>query len=168
MIDLDKERIGGLLINYYFICKKKLWYYCNQLSMESGNENVQIGKILDETSYENKDKHIDINGIINIDFIKNGTEIHEIKKSKSIEEAGIWQTKYYMYYLKQHNVKINKAIIDYPFLHESKEISLTIEDENRLEDIINDIIQIKSTEHPPNIKKSKICKKCAYYDMCMI
>lgn len=168
MIDLDKERIGGLLINYYFICKKKLWYYCNQLSMESGNENVQIGKILDETSYKNKDKHVDINGIINIDFIKNGTEIHEIKKSKSIEEAGIWQTKYYMYYLKHHNVKINKAIIDYPFLNETKEIYLSEKDEEILKTVLKEIVLIKHMSVPPKNEKKKICKKCAYYDMCMI
>lgn len=88
MIDLDKERIGGLLINYYFICKKKLWYYCNQLSMESGNENVQIGKILDETSYKNKDKHVDINGIINIDFYqkwyRNSMKLKKVKALKKL------------------------------------------------------------------------------------
>ena len=69
--------------------------------MEDENENVQLGKLLDENSYKRDDKHIEIDGIINIDFIHEKNELHEIKKSKSIEEAGIWQVKYYLYYPKK-------------------------------------------------------------------
>ena len=53
---------------------------------------------------------------INIDFIKEHQELHEIKKSKAIEEAGIWQVKYYLYYLKQRGVKGLTAKIDYPMI----------------------------------------------------
>ena len=69
--------------------------------MEQNSELVEIGKIIDETSYENKKKHILIDNTINIDFIKNGAILNEVKKTKSIEEASIWQVKYYMYYLEQ-------------------------------------------------------------------
>ena len=31
--------------------------------------------------------------------MKESGELHEVKKSKSVEEAGIWQMKYYLYYL---------------------------------------------------------------------
>ena len=37
--------------------------------MESENENVQLGKLLDEKSYERDEKHINIDNVINIDFI---------------------------------------------------------------------------------------------------
>ena len=57
--------------------------------MENENENVMIGRILDETSYKRDDKHVNIDNVINIDFIREHKEIHEIKKSKAIEEAGI-------------------------------------------------------------------------------
>ncbi len=98
-----EERITGVMIYYYFVCKRKLWYFCHDLQMEnvSQNENVQLGKLLDETSYRRNQKHINIDDTINIDFIKDFKEIHEVKKSKSIEEAGIWQVKYYLYYLKK-------------------------------------------------------------------
>ena len=90
-----EERITGVMIYYYFVCKRKLWYFCHDLQMEnvSQNENVQLGKLLDETSYRRNQKHINIDDTINIDFIKDFQEIHEVKKSKSIEEAGIWQGK---------------------------------------------------------------------------
>ena len=98
-----EERITGVMIYYYFVCKRKLWYFCHDLQMEnvSQNENIQLGKLLDETSYRRNQKHINIDDTINIDFIKDFQEIHEVKKSKSIEEAGIWQVKYYLYYLKK-------------------------------------------------------------------
>lgn len=69
--------------------------------MEQNNENVKLGKILDESSYIRENKHIEIDGTINIDFIHDYKVLHEVKKSRKIEEAGIWQVKYYLYYLKQ-------------------------------------------------------------------
>lgn len=47
--------------------------------------------------------------MINIDFIREHQELHEIKKSKAIEEAGIWQVKYYLYYLEERGVKTLKV-----------------------------------------------------------
>ena len=38
--------------------------------MEQNNENVSLGKIIDESSYMREDKHINIDNVINIDFNK--------------------------------------------------------------------------------------------------
>ena len=83
------ERITGVMIYYYFVCKRKLWYFCHDIRMETENEDVMLGKILDESSYKKKDKHGNIDDIINIDFISEHKELHEIKKSKAVENAGI-------------------------------------------------------------------------------
>lgn len=98
------ERIAGVMIYYYFVCKRKLWYFCHDIRMETENEDVMLGKILDESSYKKKDKHVNIDDIINIDFISEHKELHEIKKSKAVEDAGIWQVKYYLYYLQKRGV----------------------------------------------------------------
>ena len=111
-----ETRITGVMIYYYFVCKRKLWYFVHEINMESENENVLLGKLLDESSYQRDDKHINIDNVINIDFIKEHKELHEIKKSRSIEEAGVWQMKYYLYYLKQRGVDGLKGRIDYPLL----------------------------------------------------
>ena len=92
--------ITGVMIYYYFICQRKLWYFANEINMEQNSELVSIGKTIDETSYKREKKSILIDNTINIDFIKDGAVLHEVKKTKAIEEAGIWQLKYYMYYLK--------------------------------------------------------------------
>ena len=99
------KEITGMMVYYYFVCKKKLWYFANQIQMEQNSELVEIGKIIDETSYKNQEKHILIDNTINIDFIKNNVILNEVKKTKSIEEASIWQVKYYMYYLEQKGVE---------------------------------------------------------------
>ena len=162
------QNITGVMIYYYFICKRKLWYFINEINMEQNSELVSIGKILDETLYTREKKNIMIDNTINIDFIKNGAILHEIKKTKSIEEAGIWQVKYYMYYLEKRGIKNIQAKIDFPLLRETKEIMLEEEDKKVLDNIIQNIEKLAKTDKPPKPIDSKICKKCAYYDLCYV
>ena len=136
--------------------------------MEDNNENVQLGKLLDENSYKRDDKHIQIDGVINIDFIHDNRELHEIKKSRAVEEAGIWQLKYYLYYLEERGVKGIKGRIDYPLLKRTMEVALSDEDRNVLGDVIKDINILKKQNMVPQLDKKKICNKCAYYDLCYI
>lgn len=163
-----EDRITGVMIYYYFVCKRKLWYFTNEINMETENENVMLGKLLDENSYKKDDKHINIDNVINIDFIREHRELHEVKKSRAIEEAGIWQVKYYLYYLKKRGVSDLKAKIDYPLIKKNVVVELTQEDELRLEEIIREIIEIKNQLLPPDFESKKICNKCAYHDLCFI
>lgn len=163
-----EKRITGVMVYYYFICKRKLWYFCHEINMEDENENVMLGKLLDETSYRRDEKHINIDNVINIDFIKDHKEIHEVKKSRSIEEAGMWQVKYYLYYLRQRGVLDIKAKINYPLLKKNLIIELTNEDVEQMEKIIAEIYKINKREVPPIFCAQKICRKCAYQDLCLI
>lgn len=162
------KNITGMQIYYYFVCHKKLWYFSNDISFEKENENVQLGKILDETSYKRQDKHIMIDETINIDFLSEHRVLHEVKKSKKIEEASIWQVKYYIYYLKKRGVTGIRGKIDYPLLKKSKMVELTEEDEKTLEKIISDVLLIISRPLPPNAGSKSFCKSCAYYDFCVV
>lgn len=161
-------KITGVMIYYYFICHRKLWYFCNEINMEQNSELVSIGKILDETTYNRENKSILIDDTINIDFIKNGAVLHEVKKTKSIEEAGIWQLKYYMFHLEQRGVKNISAKIDYPLIRESKEIYLEEEDRDILRNIEKNIEEIIKEDKPPKVMNDKMCKKCAYFDLCYV
>lgn len=160
--------ITGVMIYYYFICERKLWYFANEINMEQNSELVSIGKILDENSYVRENKNILIDNTINVDFIKNGAILHEVKKTKAIEEAGIWQVKYYMYYLENKGVENIEAKIDFPLLRETKEIILEAQDRNVLENVIKNIEEISQRDKPPKIIHEKMCKKCAYYDLCYV
>lgn len=162
------KEITGMMVYYYFVWKKKLWYFANQIQMEQNSELVEIGKIIDETSYKNQEKHILIDNTINIDFIKNNVILHEVKKTKSIEEASIWQVKYYMYYLEQKGVENIKAKIDFPLIKETKDVVLNYEDRQALQNIITNIREIINSKNPMDVIQDKKCKKCAYYDLCYI
>lgn len=163
---MDKD-ITGIMVYYYAVCKRKLWYFYHNINMEQNNENVAIGKIIDETSYGRDEKHINIDNAINIDFIKNKGILHEVKKSRKIEEASILQVKYYLYYLSGRGVNVS-AQIDYPLLKRNIEIELTDEDKLNLDIVLEDIEKIVSDKIPPKENRKNICKSCAFFDLCYI
>lgn len=162
------KKITGVMIYYYFVCKRKLWYFSNDLNMEFNSELVGVGKLIDETSYSREKKNILIDETISIDFLKDWKIVHEVKKSRKIDEAAKWQLKYYMWILKNKGVDIEKGILDYPLLRKREEIILNEQDQLEIESIIEDIEKIISSKLPPNITKKGICKKCAYYELCYI
>lgn len=164
---MDKA-ISGMMIYYYIVCKRKLWYFYNQVQMETESENVKIGKVLDENAYEREEKHINIDDVISIDYIKDKGILHEVKKSRKIEEAGVMQVKYYLYYLKQKGVENIKGKMDYPLLKQCVDIELTVEDEKCIEAILIDLKKIVNRSLPPLLEKRGICKKCAYFELCYI
>lgn len=161
-------KITGVMIEYYFVCKKKLWYFTNQIQMENEHENVHIGKAIDENSYAQERKHILIDGTINIDFIRQKNQIHEVKKSKSIEQATIWQVKYYLYYLKKLGMEGVTGVIDYPLIRQNLVVELEENDEKEIEQIISEIESIVAMPSPPITKRMRICSKCAYFELCFI
>lgn len=165
------KKITGVMVYYYFVCKRKLWLFVNDVTMEQNSELVGIGKLIDETSYKREKKHILIDENINIDFLRDWKVIHEVKKSRKIEEASKWQLKYYIWLLKKKGVAIEKGILDYPLLRRREEVFLTDEDEEKLQVILKEIDAIMLLKLPPaSNKKSicRICRKCAYYELCYI
>ena len=164
---MDRE-ITGVMVYYYKVCQRKLWYFYHEIQMEQDNENVKIGKAIDENTYKRDEKHINIENIINIDFIKSTGVLHEIKKSKKIEEASLFQVKYYLYFLEQKGVEDIHAKIDYPILKKTLDINLTKEDIIEIEEGLNEIKRIVQLQYPPALHKKSICKSCAYCDLCFI
>ena len=163
-----KKQISGTMFYYYFVCKRKLWFFSNGIQLEEDNEDVILGKLIDENSYSKELKHISIDNTANIDFIKDWKILHEVKKQKSIEEAGIWQLKYYLYFLKIRGINIEKGILDYPKLKKREEVFLSEDDEKKIKEILSEIEKITVMEKPPELEKLKICKKCAYFEYCYI
>ena len=163
------RNITGTHINYYFVCKRKLWLFAHGIGMEHTSDTVLIGKLIDESTYERKDKGVDIDGTIVIDWIDdNAGIVHEVKKSDSMEDAHRWQVLYYLWYLKTKGVSGLKGEIDYPKLKQKVELVLTDEDEREVERIIREINSITRTEVTPDRLNKKFCKTCSYYELCWI
>ena len=164
---MDKD-ITGLMVYYYEVCKRKLWYFTNDIQLEENNSNVILGKLLEENSYTRDEKKINIDGVINIDFIRSKKILHEIKKSNSIEPASILQIQYYLYYLEKKGLIGLKGVLDYPLLKQTVEVNLSDSDRENLENIRIGIKEILGKESPPILEKKNICKKCAYFDLCFV
>jgi CRISPR-associated exonuclease Cas4 len=160
-------KITGVRINYYHICHTKLWLFSHNITFEHEHENVKIGKLLHEDRYSKNKKDVTIDNTISIDFVKqrNGIiELHEIKKTKKMEDAHLRQMLYYLYYLKQKGIDA-QGIMNYPLLNQTKDVILTQEDENNIEDDISRIEEIV-TGRMPHPKRIRICPKCAYFEFC--
>lgn len=162
------KKITGIMVNYYFVCKRKLWYFSNNINMEHTSDLVGMGKLIDETSYGRERKSILIDEMINIDFIKDWKIIHEVKKSNKLDEPGKWQLKYYIWVLRNKGVDIEKGILDYPKLRRREEVFLTKTEEEELLEVLDKIEDVIKQELPPKVINKGICKKCAYYVLCYI
>lgn len=160
--------ITGSMVYYYYVCRRKLWYFSHQLDMEHTSELVGLGKLVDEDSYSREKKHILIDDTINIDFLKSWKIVHEVKKSKSIEPASIWQLKYYMMVLEDKGLQVEKGILDFPLLRKREVVCLSEEDVSELRRVSAEIQELITMPVPPPFEKMKICRKCAYFEFCYI
>ena len=162
-----KNKINGSQINYYFICTTKLWLFSHKIQLEQESDNVKLGKILHEQSFQREKDYL-IDNLINIDFIKitDCIEIHEVKKTQKMEKSHEFQLLYYMHYLKnEKDIENIKGFLNYPKNRKKEEIFLTKEKEKELTKIIEDINNIIEAEMPKP-KKKRICNKCAYFEFC--
>lgn len=171
LADSEKElRIIGTQINYYFICKTKLWLFSHHIQMEQESELVSLGKMLHQDSYKRDKRDQTVDNLISFDFIRNRDvlEIHEVKKSKKMSKAHEYQLLYYLYYLK-HEKGINDAIgiIDYPKIRRRETIKLDERKETELKNIIKRIGKILAEDMPTPERRSA-CRRCAYYEFCFV
>lgn len=158
--------ISGTLYQYSFICERKLWLYAHGLSMESDYENVKIGKIIDENAYGRNVKHILIDENANVDVLKDKI-IYEVKKSSSEKEAALEQIYYYLYILKKKGINDLNGELRIPKENHIESVFLTDEKYIEIEERIGYITQIIDQDLPPKTK-TKICKKCAYFEFCFV
>lgn len=162
----DDNDIQGVLINYFYICKRKLWFFAKGITMESNYDRVEQGKLLHENSYK-RDQQKDIRvGSISIDRLSE-EYIKEVKITSKMEKADMMQLFYYIYYLKRLGIE-KKGLLNYVTERRCEEVILTIEVEKELECTIKEIYKIKLMEDAPEKQSFSYCSKCAYYELCYI
>lgn len=156
----------GVEINYYFVCKRKLWFFTHGINMEHNSTRVEIGKEVHEQSFSRNKKEIMIDNLICLDFIDKKLVINETKLTKSMQKATKYQILYYIYYLEKKGIEGVTGVIYYPKSKRKNTILLTDEDKKVLDKTIKSIYAIKYQTTPPPIENDKKCKKCSYYELC--
>jgi len=164
-------QLTGTHINYYFICRRKLWLFANGIQMEQGNDLVYEGNLVHENSYmerSEKFEELEIGGV-KIDYYDAKAKIiHEVKLSNKVEAAHEWQVKYYIYTLANAGIDGVTGVLEYPKLRKKKAIYLSERDVQEIELIRNRILLIIESSNIPVLEEKKICKRCAYHDFCFV
>lgn len=109
---MKKEDITCVMVQYFVVCKRELWFYIKQINMNYNNDDISIGKLIHENSYKRKNKEIRIDNIV-FDFINAGDElvIFEIKKSSKLTIGAKYQLYFYLYVLRQLKTNIKGVLV---------------------------------------------------------
>lgn len=163
---LEKYKTQGVKVNYYYICKRKLWLFSKGISMEHTSDRVLSGKLVHEDSYKRKNKEILIDDILKLDILDKDY-VREVKISSKLTEPDKMQLYYYLFYLKNLGIH-KKGSINYVKEKKTEEIELTKEIEEKIIHTLKDIKKITSENKPPKLEKLPYCHKCAYYEFCFV
>lgn len=161
-------KVSGVMVQYYVTCKRKLWFFYNQINMNYNNDDINIGKLLHEKSFSRENKEIRIDNIV-FDFVKKNKDltIFEVKKSSNLTIGAKYQLYYYLYSIK--DVEPNaKGVIVYPKEKKREKLSLTDEIIIEIEEIIKGINKIVKMKSPPKAEKKAYCRRCSFYELCMV
>lgn len=162
--------LTGVYLNYYFHCPRQLWLFAKNLKCEDNSEDVKIGKLITEYTYERKKHEIEIidnETNIVIDFIdKKRKIIHEIKKSDKMQELHIWQLKFYLFILEKNGIFGFSGEIDYPKQRKLIKVKLEENDRKIIAGAMQKIQEIIKLSQPPKQINKSYCKKCSYYEFC--
>lgn len=170
-------RITGTQVNYYFICKRKLWLFSHGVECEHESDLVRQGREVHSWFYSRRQKDLEIDQTIVLDwFDKKRNVLHEVKKSKAMSVAHEWQVYYYLYYLKRLGAPIAsaagiegiKAELDYPLRRQKVELYLSHEQERELSERILPEIEKLLNSEIPSYSRISACKKCSYAELCEI
>lgn len=162
-------QITGTHFNYYLLCQRKLWLFANGINMEQTSDLVYEGKLIHENSYPQRSERmeeVEIDGIKIDYFDVHRKVIHEIKKSDKIDEAHVWQLKYYIYVMEQNQITGVSGILEYPKLRKTEEVHLTDDDRKLIVEMKAKITELIGSDKCPETINKPRCKNCSYYDFC--
>lgn len=166
-MELEELSIGGLQVDYYCICKRKLWLYSKGISMETTNDRVIQGTVLHENSYNRvKGKEVLIDNMIRLDILDKEF-VREVKISSKMFNADKMQLLYYLYVLKKNGIE-KRGTLNYVKEKRVEEVVLGEKEEKDIEEILQEINIILNLKHPPKVQEYPYCNKCSYYEYCYI
>lgn len=160
--------ITGTEMVYLYLCMRKLWLFHHGIRPENENVTVQIGKLIGETTFKRKNKEVKLGNIGVVDWaeLQHGI-IHETKKSRCPMGAEVAQVRYYLWWMREHGMNIDRCIIHYPKQKKTKEVVWESEMSTSVEDDLRRARKIVTRPRPPEFEQLKWCRSCAYREFCL-
>lgn len=163
-------RVTGVAIQYAVACERELWFYLHGIETSNEDQNILIGRQIDNEYYKRLRRQVMIDGSVKIDVVKKrGKEITvlETKKSRKLVEPGKWQLLYYLYVLEKHGVSA-EGYLAIPTERRRIRVALTESAKKRIEDLIKTVEKVARMPNPPPPVRKPYCKGCAYRELCWV
>ena len=156
------------MVQYFKSCTRELWFYAHRINMNYDNEDIDIGKIMHEKSYFRENKEVQFENMA-FDFVKKKGDltIFEVKKSSRLVEPAKYQLLFYLWNMKKSGNHA-KGVLLYPKERKRELVELTEELEIEMKNIICEIEKIILLKEPPKAITKPYCKKCSFFELCMV
>lgn len=160
----DPFRVTGVQMQYYYVCKRELWFASRHLEIDRGNASVARGTRVDETAYEEKRRNVHL-GMIALDVLEDGRVI-EVKPSSTLTEPARMQLSYYLWYLDKVVGVKKDGVLAHPRERKRETVELTPDRRAEVEEAIRGIHDVVTADEPPEAEEKPFCDSCAYHDFC--
>lgn len=139
----------------------------HEINPEQENPLLELGRLIHDDAYPHEKKGFETAGI-KIDLMKKGKErtiIGEVKKSSRFMKSSTMQLAYYLFRLKEMGLEASGELL---FPKEKKRIKVELNDsiEQKLKQAFRGIENIFLSDKPPEPKKIRYCRNCAYREFC--
>lgn len=162
---MKQSTLGGLHIQYYVLCERKLWLYDRGISMEHESDRVLEGTVMHEQVYPRlRHKEIVVDNSFKVDAF-DGEYVRETKISSKMKHADRMQMLFYLYQLCLRGIH-KKGLLSYTKERDTVEVALDDESKQDVKQAIAKAYRILEKPHPPKVINAPYCKTCAYYTFC--
>ncbi|ELZ99743.1 CRISPR-associated protein Cas4 [Haloferax denitrificans ATCC 35960] len=157
-------RVTGVMMQYYYVCERELWFESRSLEIDRENATVVRGMRVDETAYDEKRESLRL-GMISLDLLDDGRVV-EVKPSSALTEPAEMQLSYYLWYLDRVAGVRRDGVLAHPRERRRESVELTEERAKKVESSIRRIHELVRRSSPPPAERKPFCESCAYHDFC--
>jgi len=161
----DDFRVTGVMMQYYEVCERELWFASRHLEIDRDNAAVVRGTQVDDSAYAEKRRNVSIDGTIAIDVLDDG-RVMEVKPSSSLVKPAKLQLLYYLWYLDRVVGVEREGVLAHPTERRREAVELTAEHVEWVEESIRGIHRVVTSDSPPPAEEKPFCDSCAYHDFC--
>jgi CRISPR-associated exonuclease Cas4 len=158
-------RLNGTIFYAYQVCLREAWFYYHRLNLSQEHDLLLLGRLVHEGSYQRARKEIFVDQLLKIDLFRDEM-VAEVKKSSRHKEAARLQLAFYLYYLKHEKGLALRGVLLFPKERKTEKLELTPELEQKVEELVSEMLPVLESESPPPPVKSRYCRTCSFQEVC--
>ncbi|GBD11647.1 hypothetical protein HRbin23_01318 [bacterium HR23] len=160
-------RTNGIKVNYWVVCRRKLWLFSKGVRMEHTADRVLLGRLLHEEAYRHQGRReVMLDDLVRIDVVEGGERVLEVKYSSRLAQASRLQVAYYLLYLRHMGAGDLVGEVRYPRERRREEVRLTPQVEAQVAEALRGVAQVEALPSPPPAPFTPLCRACAYAELC--